>query len=289
MKIIFISGAKMESTLYAIRRHTPEMGPAEKRIAAYVLQNAVKLVGVSITELARACGCGEATVVRFARRLGFEGYQALKIRLAQEVGGASKLTGAVTKEDSCHEIFRKRVRDLEKTLLETQASLDPASLETAAEWIMGAKRVVIFGLGNSASVAADAAHKFLRLGLDAVSCSDNHMQAILASHLDRDCVAIGVSHSGSSRDVVEALELAKIGGARTVAVTNYGSSPLVDAADLALFTRSEETARSILALDSRIAQLLIFDTLYSFIFLHADKASLAAVYNTEYALQKKKY
>ena len=289
MKKIFISGEKMESTFYAIRKHLSEMGPAEKRVAEYLLKNAGEIIGISITELARACSCGEATVVRFSRRLGFEGYQSLKIHLAQEMRSTSRLSGAVTRSDSCYEIFQKRVRDLESSLLATEAALDPDALEQAAKWVMEAKRIAVFGLGNSAGVAADAAHKFLRLGLSAQSCSDNHIQAIIASHLDRESLAIGISHSGSSRDIVEAMELAKIGGAKTIAVTNFGASPLVKTADLALFTRSDETQHSILALNSRIAQLLIFDTLYSFIFLQQDKAALNAVYNTEYALQKKKY
>jgi DNA-binding MurR/RpiR family transcriptional regulator len=154
---------------------------------------------------------------------------------------------------------------------------------------MKAKRIVVFGLGNSAAIAADAAHKFLRLGLNAQYCTDNHLQAIIASHIDRQSVAIAISHSGSSKDIVEALRLSKIGGAATIAITNYGSSPIVDAADICLFTKADETKHSILAMSSRIAQLAIFDAIYTYIVVNADKASVQAIYNTELALQNKKY
>ena len=154
---------------------------------------------------------------------------------------------------------------------------------------MNSARIVIFGLGNSAAIAQDAAHKFLRLGLNAQACCDNHMQAIIASHLDRKSVAIGISHSGSSKDIIEALQLSKIGGATTVCITNYGSSPIVKACDYSLFTRAEETQHSILAMSSRIAQLTILDSIYTYIVVNSDKQSAQEIYKTELALQNKKY
>ena len=265
------------------------MGPGEKRIADYIFGNASEIVGISVTELAGKCSCGFATVVRFSRRLGLNGYQDLKLKVAAELGAASGIGGEIQKSDSCFEIFRKRIADVSSSLRGTEAVLDPERLEATAKAIMKAERIVIFGLGNSAAIAQDAAHKLLRLGLSAQSCCDNHLQAIIASHLKRGSVAIGVSHSGASVDIVEALKLCKIGGATTVCITNYGDSPIVGAADIALFTRSEETKHSILAMSSRIAQLAIFDSIYTYIVLNADKASRQAIYNTEEALKNKKF
>lgn len=279
----------MESVIQKIRTHYSEMGPAEKRIADFVTGNINDIMATSISELAELCGCGDATVVRFSRRLGFEGYQALKIAIAGDLGSASTISSEIEKSDSCYEIFSKRINDIAVALNNTQAVLDAEALEKAAKTIMNAKRIVVFGLGNSAAVASDAAHKFLRLGLNAQACTDNHLQAIIASHIDRQSVAVAISHSGSSKDIVEALRLSKIGGAATIAITNYGSSPIVEAADICLFTKSEETRHSILAMSSRIAQLAIFDAIYTYIVVNADKASMQAIYNTELALQNKKY
>ena len=246
-------------------------------------------MALSISELAAKCECGDATVVRLSRRLGLEGYQALKIKLAGELGASSTLGEEVQKGDSCYEIFRKRNVSVVESLMNTESVLDAAQLDRVAELIMQSPRVVIFGLGNSAAIAQDAAHKLLRLGLSAQACCDNHMQAIIASHLKRGCVAIGISHSGASRDIVEALQLCKVCGATTVCVTNYGDSPIVAASDIALFTKSEETKYSILGMSSRFAQLAIFDSIYTYIVLNSDKAAKQAIYNTETALQNKKY
>lgn len=279
----------MESTIHKIRFLYNEMGSAEKRIADYVLEHSSEIISYSISELSKLCGCGDATLVRFSRRLGFNGFQAMKIGIAQEISSASSISSEINKSDSCFEIFKKRINDITIALQNTETVLNPESLEQAAQTIMKANRVVIFGLGNSASIATDAAHKFLRLGIDAQSCSDNHLQAIIASHLDRKSVAIGISHSGSSKDIVESLQLSKIGGATTICITNYGSSPLVDSSDIALFTKADETRHSILAMSSRIAQLAIFDAIYFYIVVNADKASLQAIFNSETSLQNKKF
>ena len=279
----------MESVLHKIRFMQKDMGPAEKKICDYLLKNTNDIIGISISELAARCGCGDATVVRFSRRLGFDGYQSLKIGIAGEINSTSSVGGEINRSDSCFEIFKKRINDISVSLQNTESVLNAENLEKAAKKIMAAQRVVIFGLGNSAAIANDAAHKFLRLGRDAQACCDNHLQAIIASHLNKNCVAVGITHSGSSKDIVEAMQLAKMSGAATVCITNFGQSPIVDNSDIALFTKSDETQHSILAMSSRIAQLAIFDAIYTYIVVNSDKAAVQAIYNTEVALQNKKY
>ena len=162
------------------------------------------------------------------------------------------------------------------------------ALEEAAKKIMHANRIVIFGLGNSSPVALDAQHKFLRLGLNAVACSDNHLQAIISSHLDKGSVAIGISHSGHSADIISALKLSKISGATTICLTNYGTPPITKYSDICLFTQASETQHSILAMSSRIAQLTILDALYTYILAQTEDTSLEAIVHTESALKEKK-
>ena len=279
----------MESLVHKIRFSLEFMGPGEKKIGEYLLTHTGEIIDISISELAERCGCGDATVVRFSRRLGLSGYQELTLRLAAEINASSSINSEINKGDSCFEIFKKRIVDISESLYSTETVLDPNSLELASLVIKKSDRIVIFGLGNSAAIAQDAAHKFLRLGLSAQACCDNHMQAIIASHLKRGNVAIGISHSGSSKDVVEALRLSKACGATTICVTNQGASPIVETSDIPLFTKANETKHSILAMSSRIAQLALFDSIYTHIVLNYDKSSMQAIYNTEFSLQPKKY
>lgn len=280
----------MNNIMLRIRTLYNDMGRGEKKIADWILENQGEIISLSISDLAEKCGSGEATIVRFARRLGLVGYQELKISIAQETANAKPIVNeSITKSDTCFEVFEKLTNDIYSSLEHTKKVLNNENLEKAAKIIMSSKRISIFGLGNSASVAIDAQHKFLRAGLDAAAYCDNHMQAIAASHLTADDVAIGISHSGSSKDVVEALGLAKEAGASTICITNFGKSPIFKKSDITLFTASEETKHSILGMNSRIAQLAIIDSIYIYIILNKNNEAVTAIQNTEKALQRKKY
>ena len=279
----------MKSIILNIRSEYENMGRSERKIADLLTTDPRSILPLTITEFSEKVGCGTATLVRFSKRLGLSGFQALKLAIAQETSTLSNDKDLISPDDSCYYMFTKRLREIQVALQKTRMILSPSAMDEAAKKIMRAKRIVIFGLGNSAAIAHDAQHKFLRIGLNAAACSDNHLQSIIASHLEPGCVAIGISHSGQSVDVVEALRLAHINGATTICVTNYGTSPITEVSDICLFTQSEETQHSILAMSSRIAQLTIFDAIYSYIVSTTDSGALEAILNTETALKEKRY
>ena len=278
----------MAKTSLNIKMLYNEMGKAEKQIADWIEKNPGKIISLSIVELAEQCKCSEATIVRFSKRLGLSGYQELKISLAQE-GGKSHVSTNITKDDKAYDIYEKVCNDIYLSLEKTKKSLSPSLMNEAADKICKAKKIVIFGLGNSASVAIDASHKLLRAGLNAVAYTDNHMQVIAASHLTKSDLAIGVSHSGSSKDIVEALKIAKEHEASTIAITNKGKSPILKYTDIVLPTSSDETEYNILALNSRIAQLAIIDALYFYVVLSHSSKAIESIKETEHSLLSKKY
>jgi DNA-binding MurR/RpiR family transcriptional regulator len=266
------------------------MGRGEKKIADWILDHPQDILPLSISDLAAICEIGEATIVRFSRRLGLSGYQDLKITIAQETVDASKMLGdKMLPADSCYDLFAKTCNHFFISMEYTRKVLNPVDLENAAERISQANRIVIFGLGNSAAIAMDAQHKFLRAGLNAVAFCDNHIQAIAACHLQKGDVALGISHSGSSIDVVDALKLSRSAGAFTIGITNKGKSPIQKECDIVLFTASDETKYTILGMGSRIAQLAIISAIHAYLILRHSEKAVEAVQNTERALLSKKY
>lgn len=265
-----------------------EMGKAEKKIADWILEHPNELLPLSIVELAEKSQCSEATIVRFSKRLGFSGYQELKISLARETN-SSIVNVHMTKDDTAFEIYEKVCNDIYYSLECTKKALDSETLQKAAETIMSAGRIIIMGLGNSAAVAMDMSHKLLRIGYNAYAYTDNHMQVIASSHLQKGDVAIGISHSGSSKDVIEAMQVARDRGAVTICITNKGKSTIQKHSDLVLYTVSEETKYNILALTSRIAQLSIVDALYYYIVYQQSDNAIKSIDETELSLRTKKY
>ena len=265
-----------------------KMGKAEKHVADWIMEHPGEVLPLSITELAEKCDCGEATIVRFSKRLGFTGYQELKISLAQENKG-SIVNVNMNAKDSAYQIYEKVCNDIYCSLERTKHALDPQTLQKVAEVIMSAGKIVVMGLGNSAAIALDASHKLLTVGYNAVAYTDNHMQMIAVSHLKEGDVAIGISHSGSSKDVIEALQIAKLHGATTVCITNKGMSPIQKYSDMVLYTSSEEPRYNLLALNSRIAQLSIIDALYFYIVYQQSDKAIQSITDTELSLNTKKY
>ena len=277
----------MRKTTLNIKMLYDEMGSAEKKIADWIFKNPNKIIPLSISELAEQCGCGDATIVRFARRLGFGGYQELKISLAQEEG-KPEISDTISKSDRCFDVFEKISNEIYCTLELTKKKLDRTAINTAAEMILNAGKIVVFVLGNSGSIALDMQHKFLRIGSESCADCDTHMQEIAASHLRGGDIAVGISHSGSSRDIVEALRTARENGAGTISITGSPKSPISRESGCVLSTDSNETRYSILGLNSRIAQLAIVDALYCYVLCQNDAAH-EAIKRTEKALQTKKY
>lgn len=289
MKIADISsgGTVMNKSALNIRIAYDSLSKAEKRIADYIIDDPAGLIPLSISELAARCKSSEATIVRFSRRLGYSGYQQLKISLAKEAN-VPTLGDGITADDSALDIYKKLCDLVYCSLEKTADALQGETLSEVCKLISQAKLIYLFGLGNSAAVAADAAHKFLRLGMNAYAYSDTHLQAIAASHMGPGTVAIGISHSGSSKDIVDALKLAKENGAKTVTITNQGKSPVDKVSDYLLHTAADETAYTILGLNSRISQLTIIDAIYSYLVCHLPDAK-AEIERTESSLLNKKY
>lgn len=287
MLLIKLLGTRMGKTLLNIKSIYSDLGKAEKKIADFLVENPQKILPYSITEVAEKCGCSEATIVRFSRKLGCSGYQQLKILIAQEESLKSNVED-VCRSDSAIDIFEKVTNDIYSSLQKTKNALNKEHLQACCKAILNANKIYVFGLGNSAPIALDCAHKFLRVGLPAFSCSDNHLQSIISSHTKPGDVIIGISHSGSSKDIVNSLKCAKDCGATTIAITNYGKSPIDKVCDYILHTVSDEVNHTILGLNSRIAQLAIIDTLYSYILCHS-KTAKNCIKKTEKALEDKKF
>ena len=127
---------------------------------------------------------------------------------------------------------------------------------------MSTRRADIYGVGGSDPLALDAYHKFLKLGIQAVALSDGDLMAMSSALLGSGDVALGISHTGASRDVTDALNRAKGNGATTIAITHRPTSPITKVADITLVTAAKQTAFRSDASSSRIAQLTIIDTLY---------------------------
>jgi DNA-binding MurR/RpiR family transcriptional regulator len=255
-------GAPLLVRLRALR---PSLSPAEDRVAEKVLADPRASAALTISELAVAAATSETTVMRFCKRLDLPGYPQLRLALAEESAQPRALSASrtdINASDTIDDVIRKIAFADSSAVEETAEQLDRAMLTEAAKVIGRAGRVDVYGSGASAVVGADLQQKLHRIGCVAFSWSDPHIALTSAALLGAKDVAIGISHSGTTRETIEAITTASSHGARTVAITNFPLSPLAQLADLVLTTAARETALRSGATASRIAALTVVDCLY---------------------------
>ena len=283
--------AKQNSALLIkIDTMRPDLSETERKVADYILAHPNEVIYLSITDMAANCGVSDATVVRLCKRLRMHGYQELKVSLAQDiVSPIERIHEAVTESDSCGEVMAKVFNTTIQALQYTSRIVNRQQLELAVDTLEKARRVVILGMGNSAAVAKDMQHKLLRLGLNATAFDDNHMSRIVCTYIDQGDACVCISHSGSSRDVVDAAKMAHDNGAVVISMTGVGRSPLSEMADIRLETASQEAQYHILALASRIAQYALIDSIYTSLAIKRRENKGEYQQDIERALEKLKY
>jgi DNA-binding MurR/RpiR family transcriptional regulator len=250
-----------QNCLGTIHSQYHKFSEKEKMIADYILKKPELVIHRTINEVADDLNIADATVFRFSKRIGFKGFQAMKIALASEVMTRSQTEqkeAPVEEEDSLTEkIFNATIRTLQKTLeLNNQDSI-----KKAVDLIRRSNRVEVYGTGNSALMAMDGFQKLLNSGIRAFSYQDPHYQLLSAARLTRDDAAIIISHSGSNKETMNILKTAKDAGAKTVGITAFPKSPLSLNVDIPLYTSLEETESISAAFASQMAQISLINAL----------------------------
>ncbi|MBU8567344.1 MurR/RpiR family transcriptional regulator [Virgibacillus pantothenticus] len=275
--------------LARIRSNYSRLSDKEKKIADYILQQPKAIIHHTINQIADELEVAESTVFRFCQRVGFKGYQALKIALAAEVvEPVTDIHEKIQAGDDIGTVSEKVFRSNMKTLEDTLKITDQTALNDAVQALIKAERVEFFGIGGSAIVSIDAYHKFLRSGIHVYANLDAHMQLMSASQLGEQDVAVIISHSGSTKDIIDILHVLRDKQVTTIAITNFAKSSLSKHADILLYTVSEETEFRPEALSSRIAELTLIDALYTNVMLAKGESAQQALQDMRKAIALKR-
>ena len=290
MKEARVDPVKVPGSFVRLQGAYPGLRAAEQRVADFILAHPDELIYLTVTELAERTNTSESTVVRLCQKIGYKGYQEFKIVLARDlVEPATEIYAAIEPGDDLSTVKSKVFQANAQALRDTIEVLEDEQLERAVHALASANRIEIYGVGGSGPLALDAYHKFLKVGLQAIALSDGDLMAMSSSLLSPGDVALGISHTGASRDVTDALGRAKANGATTIGITHRPTSPITKVSEIQLFTAAKQTAFRSDASSSRIAQLTIIDTLYVGVaHAHHDRA-LAMIERTREATASKRY
>lgn len=242
------------------------------KLAACVVADPAAILSMSTAALAALAGVSEPTVNRFCTGLGFKGFPDFKLALAAELARAEpRMARDIEAGDSAGQVVAKVFEASHASLSQAQQHLDLAALHAAVDALAGARAIALCGLGASASVALDAQHKLLRFPVPVAAHTDIINQRMVASALGPEDCLVCISYTGRTRAMVEVAELAAAAQVRVLGITAPGS-PLARRCEVVLGVAAGEDTDLYTPMSSRIAQLVIIDTLVTCLALRGGEA-----------------
>lgn len=284
----------MTNFLLKTREIYNDLNKTEQKIASYILLHTQDILNYPIAELARRSGVSQAAWVRFCKTMGFLGLKDLKKVMISELNSQSMTTnekhakspaeGNDIKSVSEHVLFNHL-----KSIEDTMKVIDLQNVEAAARAIKNAKQIGVFGVGDASLVALDACFKFIASGKHCFASPDIKMQVVGASSLGEDDVAIIISYSGMTKEMLDVLKYAKQQKAKVISITKYGKNQISHEADINLFISAPEVNKYGGSMGSRIAQLTVIDLLCSFYFRNTEGSSNMLVHRMASYSPMRKY
>jgi DNA-binding MurR/RpiR family transcriptional regulator len=276
--------------LVRIREALSLIKPAERNAAHYILNHPEEVVRLSVKELAEKSNSSQAAIIRLCKNLDLEGYQELKIRIAGDL--QSSINGdedykEIRPNDNIPTLIESISNNNIYSIRETLKILDPAAVEKAVKVLHQANRIDFYGVAASQIIAQDAQQKFLRINKTCTAYQDSHLQLTSAVTLTKEDVAVGISYSGETSQVIEIMKQAKAKGATTIGITKYGSNSLAKLVDIRVATSSTESDIRSAATSSRIAQLNVIDILFTGVAAKNYDQSVSYLSKTREVIQEK--
>jgi len=244
-----------------MRSKDTKLSKSDKKLAAIIQEDPAAIIHMSIANLAKLAEVSEPTVNRFCRKLECEGYPDFKLRLAQEISSSGRMfVENLDQDDDSVNVIKKVLNAIQTNIRSLAESINPETLNDAADVVTQSKSINFFGMGASSSVAIDAQHKFFRFGIPVITHTDYINQRMMASMLKERDVAIFISYTGRTQAMVENAKLAKESGANVIGITMRGSLLSLQCDHILNAVTSEDTDL-FTPMRSRIIHLAVIDML----------------------------
>lgn len=231
-----------QKTLMAIYDVYPTLYEKEKQVAEYIIAHPREVTEMNVTELAEKSNVSVATVVRFSKKVGFQGYYHLKIMLEKESVDIERSFLLSLKSNSVkadvREIFEYKIAELR----ETMEAIDGYEVEQCISLIRGCDTLFIFAAGNTNPVAKYAAFQFGLAGIRAICNTTLEAQINSAYLMKSTDVALGITYSGTTNMMLDIFSVAKKQHIPSICITSYVNSPVAQLCNHKLKFLSKERA-----------------------------------------------
>ena len=266
------------SILKIISARLDSMSEADRQIGRFIVEHPERMLQLSSAALAVETGRSQSSVVKFSQKMGYGGYQELKLAVNKAQAQESQVPpglihGGIEAGDRYATIRQKLISSKILSIQETVAVNNEETIDRVVDALAKARRIHLAGVGASSLVARDFSYKLLKLGRVVLLDSDSHVQIANAATLEPDDVLFAISYSGSSLETLRVAERARARGAKVISVTGLQQNPLAEVANLHLFTVADEERVRSSAITSRDAQLTLTDLLFILLVRRQPRAS----------------
>ena len=252
-----------ELVIDTIKENYQQMFSAEKKVADYILQNPERTVSANVSELAELSGVSDATVIRMCKHLGYQGFYQMKLNLARDLG-QHQLVGYRGEQDN-PDTAKAILQGIARNLLSTASKLDTNVVLACAKLIRESEMVHAVAVGNTSPVAIDLGFRLGRLGIRTSSALVPEYFLSNISLGSKKDVIVAISHSGSSKQVIQALELGRDKGMKSIAITGSARSPVSQLADYTLSISVDDPLFSEFGAVSHVYSMAVIDALLYFV------------------------
>ena len=236
----------------------------EKNIADLILSDRAAFIKYSMAEVSFLAGVSQGSINNFAKKFSPEGFSSFKLSLAASADSEAPLE-VINPASSIKAAMEIKITENARACRATLEANGEEALCAAADKLLSARRVDIYGIYHSGIVAKDLSFQLMRLGIAANFVEDTLMCSVSASMLTKDDLVIAVTSSGRTKEIIDAAKIAKENGAAVLSVTGNKFSPMAQLSDIALYSLSSGMSVSDRADEIRNAQLLVVDTLCSYL------------------------
>lgn len=245
----------------------PSFTISENAISQYVINNAEQVLTTTITTLANETGTSEASINRFCKKLGYKGYNGLKIALAQE-----NFYNTMAQDSPSNGSFITSVTaDYRNMLNNTAAMLDETMIFETVEAIKKANNINIFALANTAFIAKEFRFKLEMVGIRAKDFTNLLNMAVQSSNISPGDLSIFIAPSIMMKDIFHVASTSIDRGAKNLTITSVDSPKLNDISDFKFIVSDKILTSNSVSLSNNLMYLYVTDILYSAL-LGSDKA-----------------
>lgn len=246
------------SVIENIKHNFEELFPAEKKTAQYILDHLEEVTLLNISQLAKKAHASEASIVRMAKHLGYNGFFQMRLLLSNDVAqkDSDMLNNApLLTSEKIFSACANHIRSL-------SSFISTNDLLCAAKLICEARICHIIGAGNTIPIASDLGFRLQRNGQSCMysSLPEQYFNNIALG--DSSDLVIAISRSGASTQVLKALSLAKKKEMKILVITADPNSQIMDFSDAILqINDTNEMHDQNVRADSHLLELAVNDAL----------------------------